>query len=354
MPRPTVSPDFATDSNFTAPGKAWDGQPTKVSPGGIKTEGWEPQTPLAAQHINYMVGNHGEWINYLDGVAGGIFGYGAFGSAAFDGVSAVSGCSLAAGVYTATQDLFYTDATISAGVELKMAGYRLYVSGTLTMSSAAPIISCNGVAGSGGTAGGAPGNILSSTGAGGAGGASGGPNNGVAGSNIVNVLGNVGGAGGNGAGGGAAAGTIAAPSASAGQIYAPPSMWNGILFGVTGAAAVQGGSGGGGGGGGTGTGGGGGGGGGVLMIVARIINLSGTASLRARGGAGGNGAGGANAGGGGGGGGGAVVVAYRGLTTGSSSVSSCVSVTAGTGGTATGGGAAGSNGSLGNSYIFAV
>ena len=65
MARPTVSPDFATDTNFTAPGKAWDGQPTKVAPGGIKTEGWEPQTPLAAQHINYMIGNHADWINYM-------------------------------------------------------------------------------------------------------------------------------------------------------------------------------------------------------------------------------------------------------------------------------------------------
>jgi len=298
--------------------------------------------------------------NAIDGLrlfisADSIFGGGTDGAAVFDGSGAVTGCSRSGSTYTATRDLFYTNATFSAGVTLKMGGYRLYVNGTLTMSAAGCIISCDGVAGSGRTAGGVAGVLLSSTGAGGDGGASGGANNGTAGSSITSALGAAGGAGGNGAGAGAAAGTAttAASTPTDGSIYVVQSLTSGLIFGVSGVKVVQGGSGGGGGGAGTGAGGGGGGGGGVLLICARLINLGGTSSISAVGGSGAAGSGGANAGGGGGGGGGAVVFVYRGKVTGNDP-SSQISVAGGAGGTGTSGGSSGTAGTTGASYVVQV
>lgn len=354
MSRPSDLPDWATNANYSA--GTYSGQSTKSTPAsGVVQNGFMGGYGAPAEWLNWVLNNHAAWLNYLDSdTATSVFGTGALGAAAFDGASAVSGCSRVGSVYTATQDLFYTNATLSASVTLKMAGYRLYINGTLDMSSAAPVISCDGLTPSGRTAGLAPGALLATTGAGGDGGASGGANNGTAGSNITIALGSAGGAGGNGAGAGAAAGTATAPGATLGSIYIPPSLYTGALFGASGLSIVQGGSGGGGGGGGTGAGGGGGGGGGVLLVCARNVNLSASAVISAKGSNGAAGAGGVNAGGGGGGGGGAVIFLYRSLVSGSSSVSSRVSVDKGTGGSATAGGVAGFDGANGNSYILTV
>ena len=239
MTRPSVAPDFATDANYVAAGKPWDGQPTKVTPGAIKTEGWEPQVGLAAQHVNYMLNNHGDWINFLDASVGGIFGDGSDGAATFDGATNYNSFSSRSGsVYTLTRDVFLTDATLSAGVTIKTVGFRIYINGTLTMTSAAPIIHCDGNDGSAGTAGAAVGNILASSGAGGNGGASGGPNNGSAGTSVTAALGGSGGLAGTGAGGAGAAGTATAPTAAMGNIRVPGSVSTGMLFGVSGAGGI--------------------------------------------------------------------------------------------------------------------
>jgi hypothetical protein len=57
-----------TDSTYTAPGKGWDGDPNKVEPGtDLVDEGWEPGQILAAEHLNYLLNEHAEWLTWLDG-----------------------------------------------------------------------------------------------------------------------------------------------------------------------------------------------------------------------------------------------------------------------------------------------
>jgi len=284
------------------------------------------------------------------------FGDGSDGAATFDGSNAVTGCTRSGSVYTATRDLFYTDATFSAGVELKMAGFRLYINGTLNMTTAAPIISCDGGNASGTTPGTRPGaSGILGTGSAGAG-ANGGVNAGNS-NNLLNALGGSGGSGGTGTGGGSPGTSAAnAPAATDGSIHLISSLTTGLIVGVSGFIFVNGGAGGGGGqGSGALAGGGGGAGGGVLLICARNVNLSGTAIIRAKGGTGGNG--GLSAGGGGGGGGGAVIFLYRSAVSGSTAPSTAItssSVAAGVGGNAGSGGGNGSTGSAGAFYIRRV
>lgn len=288
----------------------------------------------------------------LDG-GNAIFGDGSMGAAAFDGALGVTGCSRSGSVYTATQDLFYTDAVFAANVTLKMAGFRLYVSGTLDCHASTVIIHADGGAASGSTQGAAAGAsaILAATGAGGAGGGNGGGS-----ATASACLGAAGGTGGTGTGGGSpGTSTATAATAAQGSIRTPGSIWTGMLFGASGAVAANGGAGGGGGqgsGGGT-NGGGGGGGGGVLLICARIIRLAASTVLRAAGGAGGS-ASGASAGGGAGGGGGCVILLYRSRYAGSTAPAGLVSAPAGAGGAPGAGGGAPSAGSVGATIIFQV
>jgi len=75
MSRPTVSPDWATNANFAAGVNPWNGQANKVQPSsGITAEGFVPQTMLPAEHVNYLLNNHGGWIDYLDGILQGLVG----------------------------------------------------------------------------------------------------------------------------------------------------------------------------------------------------------------------------------------------------------------------------------------
>lgn len=63
MPAPAVDPDFATDAAYPTDGDDWDGAPTKVDPGGtVRARGFEPGELLAAEHLNFMIGNHGDWL----------------------------------------------------------------------------------------------------------------------------------------------------------------------------------------------------------------------------------------------------------------------------------------------------
>lgn len=282
-----------------------------------------------------------------------IFGDGSDGAAAFDGSTAVTGCSRSGSVYTATRDLFFTDAIFSANVTLKMAGFRLYVSGTLDTHAANVTIHVDGGAGSSVTAGTAGGNggVLATSGAGAAGGGNGG-----ASASVSACLGGAGGTGGTGAGGGSpGTSTATAVTAAQGNIRVPGSIWTGMLFGASGVTVVNGGAGGGGGqgsGGGT-NGGYGGGGGGVLLICARTIRFAASTVLRAAGGAGGS-ASGASAGGGGGGGGGAVILLYRNKYTGSTAPASVVSAPAGAAGAPGAGGGTPSAASAGSTIVVKV
>lgn len=66
MPKPTQSPLWATDANYTADGDPWSGTPTKVDPGASRrAEGAEPDT-FPAQWFNWIFGAHGDWLDWLD------------------------------------------------------------------------------------------------------------------------------------------------------------------------------------------------------------------------------------------------------------------------------------------------
>ncbi len=256
------------------------------------------------------------------------FGDGSDVAAAFNG-GAVNGAS-GTGPYTLTRDVYYTDCTISTGVVVNTAGYRMFCTGTLTLTGTA-VIQNNGAAASGATggAGGAIamlGGVTANPGATAPGGAS---TNGNAGTSMSTAgYGGAGGAGGNSAGAqtGGTGGTETPvtgvsprniPEAGFGAVWA----WASHVF-----ASVQGGGGGGSGATGTtGVAGGGGGGGGVVVVSARVMAGSGT--VVATGGAGA--AGTLNSGSGGGGGGGAVIVIYE---TGSWGGNTVTGGAAGTGG----------------------
>ncbi len=287
-------------------------------------------------------------------IIGAIFGEGDLGAGIFDGAGAVSGCTLAAPVYTATQDLTFTDITISTGVTLKMAGFRLFGTGTLTMQGTAKI-TCNGAVGAAGAggvggaggAGGGTGGILGA--AAGNSGAAGGLNGGSS-VTLSGALGQYGGVGGAGAGGGApGVVTFSAPTAIMGAIHVSPSLWTGMMFGASGVTVAQGGSGGTGGqGSGAEGGGGGGGGGGVLLIGVRQIAIANTCALEAKGGTGGAAQGGGGGCGGGGGGGGGSIIFY--FTRKASGVlpATITNFTGGAGGAGFPGGTNGTAGTTGN------
>ena len=73
-------------------------------------------------------------INNLD-VANAIFGSGDDGSVNFDGSATVLGMAPSASVYTMDRDIFCYNLTIGSSVQLKTAGYRVFVRNNLTLSS---------------------------------------------------------------------------------------------------------------------------------------------------------------------------------------------------------------------------
>jgi hypothetical protein len=263
--------------------------------------------------------------------------------------SGVDGSLVTVGDVTLSRDTFYTDLTVSAGTNIKPNGFRLYVSGTLTIA-ATGTINDDGNSGSGAGAGaglGLRGALGAQSGAGGAGSA-GGTVGGAGGAQATTTVngsfnlpnGGAGGAGGANVGGNGGVATVYNTQVSLNTVW--PCLTLGFVFGRGSSASLyNGGAGGGGGGssaGGT-TGGGGGSGGGGVAVHARTINNAGRIS--ANGGNGGNAAGAAAGGGGGGGAGGYAVVIYRTVT---GSGLGTIQANGGTGGTAVGAGVAGSNG----------
>jgi hypothetical protein len=188
---------------------------------------------------------------------------------------------------TLNRDTYYHNLTINPGTTLNPGGFRIFVSGTLTLGDGAAIArDGNGFVSSAGGAGLSSG-TLGGSGAGG--------NMGTSGESVVNSLGGAGGPG------NFAAGSATPPPDAAGGAQ----VFHHALSALSGRSLdgelVTGGGGGGGAGGGLGD--GGGGGGGVVVVVARSVALGGPAAITADGGAGGT-----TFGASGGGGGGVVVV----------------------------------------------
>lgn len=66
MAAPVTPPDFATDPAYPVDGSDWDGDPPRVDPGGtVRARGFEPGELLPAEHLNFMIGLHGDWLSYL-------------------------------------------------------------------------------------------------------------------------------------------------------------------------------------------------------------------------------------------------------------------------------------------------
>lgn len=367
-------PDVTTASSFhvDVSGNTWWG--ANVATGYTGANAYVLATG-AAVFKNVQIG--GTTIQYVI-TNSGIFSYGdgSDGTATFDGSATPSGSTKAGNDYTLTRDVYYTNLTMSTGTTLNPAGYRIFVSGVLTLNGTAKIFRNgnvgtigngpgSGIAGGPGGAALADGYLKGSpkggdggsagTNAGGSGGP-GGP--GVATSNSLGSNGALGGDGGTdgigGGGGGGAAGVATISNVKLIANWHLATMLDVSSTGSTVKFNNSGGSGGGGGGANGGwSGGGGGSGGGIIAIYARSVVIGASASITANGGNGGNGVGtsglGSGCGGGGGGGnGGIVVLVYNQISN-----SGTITTTAGTGGSGGGGSAtAGANGSGGTTYQF--
>lgn len=305
---------------------------------------------------------------YLGGI--GYFGDGSDGAA-----------TISSGTTTLTKDMFYTDLTVNGTGVLDCAGYRIHVSGTLTVdSTSGATIKNNGgnggnaSVGTGGTAGTAAPGVTVPASLAGVAGADGRNTNGVGTAGTtgltsafsIGVVGVAGGAGGNdGFGGGSfyspgAAGAAGTRTIVTKFVSIADTVFARILNGSITPFSLSSGSGSGGSGASnnvttfSGGGGGSGAAGGVVLIFAKTVVLTGSTCISANGGNGGNGgnASGSNQGGGGGGGGGAggVVILVYGALTGSASNITVAGGTGGTGGAGGGGGAtSGASGTTGTS-----
>lgn len=354
MSRPTDSPDWATDVNYPSGVDPWNDQPNKVQPAsGIIQEGFVPQNYLAAEYLNYLINNHGRWIDYLDSSANRlIFGSGSDGNCDFNASNTFSFASLGGGEYTLNRDIYTLNLTASFPVNTN--GFRVYVNGTLTTVTSFGRLQCNGGDASGVTAGtGAPAGSLAGGKSGGAGKAT--NSAGDVGTSASASFNGNGGDGGGATGPSAAGGAGGVSTAPAASYGTPSAIGNqpGILIGTPASPALIAFSGGPGGGGGGGNGvtnsGGGGGGGGVLTVYARQVAFADVFSLRAYGGAGGNATG--NSGNGGGGAGGTIVLVY---SIGDSIVGSMSAANNCQGGSKGTGGLSGSNGQNGAIYKIGV
>lgn len=289
---------------------------------------------------------------YTDGPDGALDFDGSSTVTLFDGTTLVPASS----VYTLTKDVQASSMRVRSGVRIDCAGFMVYCSGLLTFDDATAVISCNGGAASGITAGAAvSGGSIACTSTGGAAGRST-TGTGTSPGGSVQCVGNRGGSG--GAGGGQAGGASGTRAVAANNY----GSWRDFSFVVArrfrflnGATVTlcTGGTGGGSGGANVGTGtassGAGGGGAGVCCVHARYV--TGAGIIEATGGVGGAAAATGNgaAGGGGGGGGG-----YAVLVTSSTSPSCTVRALGGTGGAGAGGGSTGASGNAGNTLTLVV
>jgi hypothetical protein len=293
---------------------------------------------------------------------GGHFGDGNMGAAAFDGSTAVTGCTRTGSTYKANQDLAYTTATFTSGVTLDAGnlttGFEMFCSVALVgPGSGTATIHCNGNAAVGATAGAgltsaSPIAVTSSAGAGGIQNAGQG---GSASSGQASFKPGIGGNGGASAtNAGATGGAVTTSLTDTGASFL---CWSDIRRGRSlSGTGIGGGAGGASGGGTTGvaSGGGGGGGGGWNRIGARTVTNGAQFVFSANGGAGAAGTGG-NAGGGGGGGGGFMILAHGGGSTPTGLViGTNVTAAGGVHGNAAGIGSPGTDGGAGQVRIFSL
>lgn len=310
----------------------------------------------------------------------GQYGSGADGAFTADGAATTPCLTLAGSTYTANRECAFSILTVNSGITVKPAGWPIFVSGTLTVSSGGSINS-DGNAGTVATGGAATWTSTSLLPPGTSGGGSSGVGTGgtatsntspslcvagsaargvaTVGSSLPGSAGAVCQGGGGGAGGSSSAGTagnsgatggaVTLAAAGLGDLQERSVAFSSYLFNAGHLLGTSGGGGGGGFGAG-GLGGGGGGGGGWMVIHCAHCVVSGT--LSAKGGNGGNGgpaSGGIAGGGGGGGGSGGICI----IDTADVSAPAC-SVVGGTGGTgaaAIGGGQPGAVGGAGGAGI---
>lgn len=356
MSAPSDLPDWATDPNFPAGTDPWSGQPNKVMPsGGRIAEGFDPLERPPAEWFNWILNNHGAWIDFLK--TSNFYGDGSDGDATDP-------------VFSNAVHL-YNHLTITTGIP---AGSRLIIAKILEFTNTSAALTNNGAAGqvaqSNATAAGGAGATARYFPDSGGGGLSPPNANGSTGTSQPSDTFAFGGGGGNGGNGstghtGASGGGLFPTSMT--FLKAFPSFLTDVIHDYSSHHADptkifgSGGAGGGGGGGAASggpnnpSGGGGGGGAGVLAIRAEkiILPASNANYFQAKGGNGGNGStiGGGGSGGGGGGGGGLILLTYQNLTTAGAVLASCTSAAGGTGGTAGTGAAVGTAGTAGNVLI---
>src|ERR1700752_5032680 len=129
MSRPSLPQRWATGATYSS--GPYPGQTNKATPSsGMVIEGFDPQNFLAAEHINSLFNNHGDW---LDSMFASWFGTGADGAYGPGfGNQAVSSRQ-------------YTDLTMGNGDVLDLSsGGILFVSGTFSASGTATL-RCRGV-----------------------------------------------------------------------------------------------------------------------------------------------------------------------------------------------------------------
>ena len=272
--------------------------------------------------------------------------------------------SVPGGGLVLSRDWYYRDLTVPVGTTVSTNGYRLFVSGTLTVAGLIYWVPINGGNASGAIGGGTTPNLTAANlgaGTGGRGGGNGSTSgDGSAGVNQGSPINGMGGLGGIGGYGGGVTGPdrVGGIGGTAGAYGYQPFRSLSVYLSRLAATLIQSGAGGAGGGGGASTGdgasGGGGGaggtGGGVIAIFAKTIVVSATGKIQANGGNGGNGAAatlgeGTGSGGGGGGasgGGGFLYLVYGSLTN-----SGTIAAAAGTPGNGGAGVGTGANGHVG-------
>lgn len=66
MPRPSTTPDWASDTSYPAGSDPWSGTPTRVEPDPAdRAKGLVPGTRPPAQWLNWIFGGVSDWIAYL-------------------------------------------------------------------------------------------------------------------------------------------------------------------------------------------------------------------------------------------------------------------------------------------------
>ncbi len=330
---------------------------------------------IAATAVGQVLGVTGSSMLAFSAPTSLEYGPGTDGPLTYDGSTTVLGMAPSSSVYTLTRPVFGTTIAVSTGVTIKLNGYWIQASGTLTLTGTANIndngnagTNASGAANGVGGANRATGWYVSSGGGGNAGSGGTGSTNqlpvpwgstlaassggAVASAGATGGLAQGGGGGGAGltnAGNTGGATTAAATSGGTGAGQFWP-MINQSRTGFAFNTVLSYASGGGSGGSLAGLGAGGGGAGaGIAFVRARIIAGAGT--ITATGGNGGNGAGGTgSAGGGGGGGGGGYVVVYY-QTNSGTVTATAAGGTHGTGGTGTAG-SGGNGGDGGAGKVF--